>query len=347
MNLGIKKIGSGHPAFIVAEMSGNHDGNIKNAISLIKSAKGAGADAIKLQTYSAESITMNVENKDFFLDDESPWSDNKTLWDLYSKAETPLEWHEELFYQAKKIGLEIFSSPFDEFGVDLLDSLGVSAFKIASPEINHIPLIAHVAKKNKPVIFSTGVANKEDIELAIKTVYENSNKPQIILLQCNSAYPSPYEDSNLLTISDMYDTFKVIPGYSDHTIGSHCAIAAIAMGAKLIEKHICHDEIETVDSFFSMNPENFKQMIIEIRQVEKAIGCISYDVSNSAKQSLNGRRSLYISKEIKKGEQLSIDNIKCIRPAHGLAPKYYELVLGKKVLKDLYPGDRLSLDLIE
>jgi N-acetylneuraminate synthase/pseudaminic acid synthase len=290
---------------------------------------------------------MNIDNEDFYLPGDSPWSENRTLWDLYNKAETPLEWHEELFEEAKKVGLEIFSSPFDEAGVDLLDSLGVSAFKIASPEINHIPLIAHAAKKNKPIILSTGVANRDDIELAIETIQQHSNNPQIILLQCNSAYPSPYEDSNLLTISDMHKSFDVIPGYSDHTMGSHCSIAAVSMGAKLIEKHICQDDLETVDSFFSMNPQNFKKMIIEIRQVEKAIGTISYNVSESAKQSLNGRRSIYISKAIKKGEQLSANNIKCIRPSHGLEPKYYATVLGKKVIKDLYPGDRLSLELIE
>lgn len=347
ISFGNKFIGDNHPAFIVAEMSGNHNGSIKNAINLLKIAKKAGADALKLQTYTADSITLNVANKDFCIKNDSPWSNNKTLYDLYSKAETPIEWHEELFYEAKKIDLEIFSTPFDENGVDLLESLGVAAFKIASPEINHIPLIAKAAKTGKPIIISAGVANREDIELAIETIKNFSSNPQIILLQCNSAYPSPYEDCNLLTIRDIKKSFNVLPGFSDHTIGSHCAIASVVIGAKLIEKHICIEGVESVDSFFSMNPSEFKKMVTEIREVEKSLGGISYEISKSAMQSINGRRSLYISKDIKKGEKITSQNIKCVRPSFGLEPKYYEEVLGKKATKDLFVGDRLSFDVIK
>lgn len=347
ISFGTKKIGANQPAFIVAEMSGNHNGSIENAIALLKHAKEAGADALKLQTYTADSITLNVDNEDFYLKEDSPWLESKTLYDLYSKAETPIEWHEELFHEARKIDLEIFSTPFDEAGVDFLDQLGVAAFKIASPEINHIPLIKKVAKTGKPIILSSGVADLDDIKLAIETIKNFSTDPKIILLQCNSAYPSPYEDCNLLTISDITNSFHVLPGFSDHTMGSHCAIAAISLGAKLVEKHICIDKIDSVDSFFSMNPSEFKRMVNEIREVEKAIGEISYKVTNSAKQSLNGRRSIYVSQDIKKGAKISTENIKCIRPSHGLEPKYYEEVLGKKATKDLFIGDRLTLDFME
>lgn len=347
ITFGNKVIGENHPAFIVAEMSGNHNGSIKNAIKLLQHAKNAGADALKLQTYTADSITMDIDNADFYINSDSPWSKNKTLYDLYSKAETPIEWHEELFHEAKKIDLEIFSTPFDENGVELLDSLGVSAFKIASPEINHIPLIAKAAKTGKPIILSAGVADLDDINLAIETIRKFSTNPKIILLQCNSAYPSPYEDCNLLTIKDIPDTFGVLAGFSDHTIGSHCSIAAVTLGAKLIEKHICIGEVESVDSFFSINSTEFKKMVARIREVEAAIGEISYEISNSAKQSLSGRRSIYVSRDIKKGEIISKKNIKCIRPSHGMDPKHYDEILGKKVTKNLFAGDRLTFDVIE
>ena len=284
-----------------------------------------------------------MDSKDFLLADQSPWSEYKTLWDLYNKASTPPEWHERLFYEAKKIGLEIFSTPFDESSVDLLDQLGVSAFKIASPEISHIPLIKKAAMTNKPIILSAGVANDEDIKLALQTINENSADPKIALLQCNSAYPSPYEDSNLKTISNIEEKYGVIPGFSDHTMGIHCAIGSVALGSKILEKHLCLDGDETVDSFFSLTPDLFKKMIVQIRELEDAMGSISYDISPSAMGSIKGRRSLYVSKNIKAGETLSSENIKCVRPSYGLHPKYYDYILGKQANVDLMRGDRLSL----
>lgn len=347
MQIGKTKIGDNHPVYFVAEMSGNHNGDKDVAINLIRAAKEMGANAIKLQTYSADSITLNVRNKDFLLPQSSSWSNYDTLWDLYNKACTPFEWHQDLFAEANDLGLEIFSTPFDENGVELLESLNVSAYKIASPEINHIPLIERVAKTNKPIILSTGVADLKDINLAIKTIRKHSDNSKIILLKCNSAYPTPYEDSNLKTISDLKERFNVIPGYSDHTIGTHCVLASVAIGAKLIEKHFCINGLETVDSFFSIVPDEFREMVKQARDIEKALGSVAYEVSKSAHESINGRRSIYVSKNIKPGDEINRGNIKCVRPAFGLEPKYFNKVLGKKAKKQLQKGDRLTWDVIE
>jgi pseudaminic acid synthase len=347
MQIGKTKIGDNHPVYFVAEMSGNHNGDKDVAINLIRAAKEMGANAIKLQTYSADSITLNVRNKDFLLPQSSSWSNYDTLWNLYNKACTPFEWHQDLFAEANNLGLEIFSTPFDENGVKLLENLNVSAYKIASPEINHIPLIELVAKTNKPIILSTGVADLKDINLAIETIRKYSDNPKIILLKCNSAYPTPYEDSNLKTITDLKERFNVIPGYSDHTIGTHCVLASVSLGAKLIEKHFCINGLETVDSFFSIVPDEFREMVQKVRDLEKALGSVSYEVSKSAHESINGRRSIYVSKNIKPGDEINRGNIKCVRPSFGLEPKYFNKVIGKKAKKQLQKGDRLTWDVIE
>lgn len=347
IQIGNKTIGKNSPCFIVAEMSGNHNGDINQAIKILHEAKKIGVDAVKLQTYTADSITMKLESKDFLLADQSPWSEYKTLWDLYDKASTPPEWHERLFNEAKKIDLEIFSTPFDESSVDLLDQLGVAAFKIASPEINHIPLIKKAAMTNKPIILSAGVANDDDIQLALQTIHENSANPKIALLQCNSAYPSPYEDSNLKTIANIAEKYEVIPGFSDHTMGIHCALGSVALGSKILEKHLYLEGDETVDSFFSLTPDMFEKMIVQIRELEDAIGSISYDISPSAIASVKGRRSLYVSKNIQAGTTLTSENIKCVRPSYGLHPKYYNYIIGKKVNVNLKKGDRLLLENID
>ena len=347
LQIGNRLIGEGHPTFIVAEMSGNHNGDKKIAIELIRTAKSMGADAIKLQTYTADSITLNADSDDFLLAKDSPWSEYKTLWELYDRACTPPEWHEDLFSEAHSLGLEIFSTPFDSEGINLLENLNVSAYKIASPEINHIPLIEQVAKTGKPIILSSGVADLEDLNLAIDTIRQHSEDPKIILLKCNSAYPTPYEDSNLLTISDMEEKFDIIPGYSDHTNGAHCVIASVALGAKVIEKHFCIEGVETVDSFFSIFPEEFRDMVSKVRDIEKAMGNISYKISKSAHESINGRRSIYLSENIKSGEEINPNNIKCVRPAHGLEPKFYKEVIGKKAKRDLKKGERLTWDVLE
>ncbi len=347
IKFGKKFIGDIHPTFIVAEMSANHDGDKRKAIEMIHVAKDMGADAIKLQTYSADSMTLDVDNKDFNLLPESPWATHKNLWNLYTKGSTPYDWHEDLFKEARNIDLEIFSTPFDEYGVDFLMDLGVSAFKIASPEINHIPLIRKICETGKPIILSSGVADLKDITLAIDTIRNNQPNADIILMQCNSSYPSPYEDLNLLTIKDYKNKFNVLTGFSDHSEGIHCAIASVCLGADIIEKHFSIEGQDTIDSFFSIYPDQFNQMVSDIRDIELALGKVTYDITESALQSIGGRRSIYASADIRKGDLITEMNIKCVRPSHSLHPKHYEEIIGKHAKKDLKKGDRLKLDYFE
>ena len=344
IKIGNNFIGDGHPVFVVAEMSANHDGDKQKAIDMIHIAKEIGANALKLQTYEASSITLKSEKADFLLPPDSPWAEYKSLWDLYSKGSTPYEWHEELFQIARDIDLEIFSTPFDEYGLNFLNKLDIPVFKIASPEINHLPLLKMAAQMSKPIILSSGISNFDDLDLAINYLRSINPEVEIILLKCNSSYPSPIKDSNLRTISDMRDKFNVLSGFSDHTEGSTAALAAVACGASLIEKHFCLPGEESVDSFFSMQPEEFKKLVEKIRDFEVALGSVSYDITESAKQSINGRRSLYVAKDISKGEVITRDNLKCVRPAHSLHPKYYEEILGKHSKKKLKKGDRIELD---
>jgi N-acetylneuraminate synthase/pseudaminic acid synthase len=347
VKIGKYTLGLGHPTFIVAEMSGNHNGNLDRAIEIVHSAKRAGANAIKLQTYKADTITLNCDKDDFLLPTESPWRDFTTLWDLYNEAHTPWEWHEKIIYEAKKLDLEVFSSPFDETSVDFLESLDVSAYKIASPEITHIPLLKKVALTGKPVIVSTGVAELADIELALDTL-RDSGVRDIILLKCTSSYPAPPEESNLNTITDMLSRFDVLSGLSDHTMGTATAIASVALGGSFIEKHFnLDDEKETVDSFFSSGEQEFSRMVQDVRLVEKSLGKQSYEITKSALPSLRGRRSLYVSAPIKAGELFTGLNIKSVRPSFGLHPKYYHDVIGRFAKCDLEMGDRLSWDVVK
>lgn len=347
ISIGEHVLGNGHPTFIVAEMSGNHGGSLVRAKEIVRAAKNAGANAIKLQTYTADTITLKSDLEDFRMQSDSPWESHATLWELYDKAHTPWEWHEEIFYEARRLGLEVFSSPFDETAVDFLEDLKVQAYKIASPEITHIPLLEKVARTSKPVIISAGVANLEDIELALATL-RNSGAKEIILLKCTTAYPAPLEETNLITISDMAKRFNVLVGLSDHTIGTVSAVASVALGANFIEKHFnLDDDQETVDSFFSSGEQEFKKLVQEIRYLEKAMGSQNYEITPSAIPNIRGRRSLYISKPIKSGDLLTDLNIKCVRPSFGLHPKYYKEIIGKRAKCDLGIGDRLSWDVIE
>jgi N-acetylneuraminate synthase/pseudaminic acid synthase len=342
--IGSIPIGSKCNTFIVAEMSGNHNGDFNNAIKIIHAARRAGVDAIKLQTYTPDTITLKSNAKDFLILSDSPWSNHNSLWDLYNKAYTPWEWHEELFAEARKIGLEIFSSPFDEKAVDFLESLNAPAYKIASPEITHIPLLEKVAQTNKPIILSTGVAEIIDIELALDTL-RTAGAKDIILLKCTSAYPTPVEEVNLITILDMAKRFNVLVGLSDHTITSVVGIASVALGSCMIEKHFkLNDDIETVDSFFSLNESQFSLLVSDIRLVEKSLGEVNYDIAPSAKKSLSGRRSIYVSAQIKKGEFLTDKNIGVFRPSYGMHPKYKSEIMGRQANKSLFPGDRLTFD---
>jgi len=346
IKIGKNTLGSGCPTFVVAEMSGNHNGSLERALEIVRSAKRAGADAIKLQTYTADSITLKCDADDFRLPSDSPWTDHTTLWDLYDKAHTPWEWHADIFREARKLGIDVFSSPFDESAVDLLENLNVPAYKIASPEITHIPLLEKVARTGKPIVVSTGVADLNDIELALATL-RKAGATDIILLKCTTAYPAPIEESNLLTISDMISRFGVLAGLSDHTIGTATAIASVALGASFIEKHFnLDDEQETVDSFFSSGEQEFTQMVQDIRLVEKSLGKRSYEITSTAKANLRGRRSLYISAPIKAGEVFTESNIKSVRPSFGLHPKYFKEVIGREAKCDLELGQRLSWDVI-
>ena len=345
--IGNHKIGPGNPTFVVAEMSGNHGGNLDQALDIVRAAKVAGADAVKLQTYTADTITLKSDKPDFAILGDTAWADYPTLWDLYNKAYTPWEWHAEIFAEARKLGLEIFSSPFDETAVDFLESLNVRIYKVASPEITNVPLLEKIAQTGKPVIISTGISELADIELALKTLRDNGSN-EIIILKCTTSYPAPPEESNLLTITDIPKRFGVLAGLSDHTIGTAAPVAAVALGASLIEKHFTtEDGGDTVDSFFSSDEENFKKMVSDIRFVDKALGNISYYISPSALPSLRGRSSLYISAPVHAGEIFTKDNIRAVRPSFGLHPRYYRDILGKKATSDAGLGDRLTWDIVE
>ena len=330
-----------NPALIIAELSANHNGSLKIAKETIKAAKRAGADAIKLQTYTADTLTMFSNKEDFFING-TIW-EGKNLYQLYKEAYTPWEWHEELFDLAKKEGLICFSSPFDKTAVDFLENLNVPAYKVASFEITDIPLIKYIASKGKPIIFSTGISELNDIDLAISTCKKEGNN-NIALLKCTSSYPAPISEANLCMIKDLRERYDLITGLSDHTIGSTVPIMSIAFGAKIIEKHFIIDRsIGGPDSSFSMNENEFSLMVKNIRDAEKSIGVVDYKLTTKQLNGRNFSRSLYIVKDVKKGDVLSENNIRSIRPGFGLHPKYYFEILGKTFKRALEPGDRLEL----
>ena len=332
--------------FIVAELSANHNGSFDTAIETIKAAKRAGADAIKLQTYTADTITLDSKTDDFLLKQGTLW-EGKYLHDLYKEAYTPWEWHKELFEVAKEEGLICFSSPFDLTAVDFLESLENPIYKIASFEISDIPLIKYVASKGKPIIISTGIASKEDIELAIATC-KNEGNSQIALLKCTSSYPAPISEANLTMIKDFANKFNVIPGLSDHTLGLTAPIVAVTQGAKIIEKHFILDKsIGGPDASFSLDQKEFTQMVKAVREAELAIGKVDYKLTSKQLEGKNYCRSLYVSKDVKKDELITIKNVRSVRPGHGLHPKYLKDILGKKFSRHLKKGERMSLELIK
>ena len=323
--------------FIIAELSANHNGNKDIALETIKAAKEAGADAIKLQTYTADTITMNVKKDDFKISG-TIW-DGKYLHDLYQEAYTPWEWHRDLFDLAKNLGLEVFSSPFDFSAVDFLEELDVPAYKIASFEITDTPLIEYVAKKGKPIILSTGIAAKEDIDLAIETIKKTGNE-QISLLKCTSSYPAPIDEANLSMIKKMREDYGVITGLSDHTIGIVAPVIAISQGAKIIEKHFILDRsVGGPDASFSLNKKEFAEMVTAVRQAESAIGVANYTVTEKSKAGRVFSRSLYFNKSMKAGGLITEDSIRSVRPGHGLHPKHLSKLIGKELVKDVEFGD--------
>ena len=344
MKIGNFEIGKNR-VFIIAELSANHNGSIELAIETIRAAKRAGADCIKFQTYTADTLTIDSE-KDDFLIKGTIWEGRK-LYELYKEACTPWEWHEELFQVAKSEGLICFSSPFDYSAVDFLEKLDVPAYKIASFEITDIPLIEYVASKGKPIIISTGIATLTDIELAVNTCRKVGNN-NIALLKCTSSYPAPIEEANLLTIPHLRDTFNVIPGLSDHTMGQSVAIAAVALGARIIEKHFILDRsIGGPDSSFSMEPQEFKKMVEAIRDVEKALGIVTYELTPKVQKNKIFARSLFVVVDVKAGEIITEENVRSIRPGYGLHPKYYDEILGKRFRKNVEKGNPLQWELFE
>lgn len=342
------KIGSHnleHSVLIIAELSANHNQQKDVAIETIRAAKRAGADAIKLQTYTADTITIDSD-KDYFKIKEGLWK-GRNLYELYKEAYTPWEWHEELFKVAKEEGLICFSSPFDKTAVDFLEQLDVPAYKIASFEIQDIPLIDYAAKKGKPMIISTGIADFEDIELVVKTCRDAGNN-QIVLLKCTSAYPAQVEDANLAMIPLLKKTFGTEVGLSDHTLGITVPIAATILGARVIEKHFILDKsIGGPDASFSLDVNEFSQMVQAVRDAEKSIGKESFELSEKVMKNRRFGRSLFVVENIQKGEPITEKNVRSIRPGMGLHPKYFKEVLGKKAKSDIERGTPLSLDLIE
>lgn len=334
-----KYLGTNKPVYIIAEMSANHGGQINKALEIIHAAKESGADCIKIQTYTPDTMTIDSEKK-WFQIKKGIWA-GENLYKLYEKAYTPWEWQSKLKEEAEKIGLHFLSTAFDKTSVDFLEELGVNFYKIASFEVTDIPLIKYIASKKKPIIVSTGMATLGEIEEAVTAIKSQGNQ-DLSLLKCSSAYPATPADMNLKTIKHLEETFDVIAGLSDHSLGSIAAVTAVAMGAKIIEKHFCISrETENPDVSFSMEAHEFKKMVEDIRTAEKAIGDISYEISEKEKESHLFRRSIFVVRDIKKGEMFTEDNIRIIRPAYGLEPKYYEEILGKLASKNIETGTPL------
>lgn len=339
------KIDQNSRVFIIAELSANHNGSLENAIETIKGAKRAGADCIKFQTYTADTITIDCTKEDFFIKG-TIW-EGSNLHKLYQEAYTPWEWHEQLFKVAEEEGLICFSSPFDHTAVDFLENLNTPAYKIASFEITDIPLIEYVASKGKPIIISTGIAELDDIQLAVDTCRKVGNN-QIALLKCTSSYPAPIEEANMVMIKELAERFNVISGLSDHTMGATVPIVATALGAKIIEKHFILDRsIGGPDASFSMNEKEFSEMVRLVREAESAIGEIGYNLTPKQEKGKDFSRSLYVVEDVKKGEVFTASNVRSIRPGFGLHPKHYNSVLGEVAVCDIEKGTRFSFELIE
>jgi len=343
MQIDNRKIGQEHPPFIIAEVSGNHNGSLDYALAIIDAIADSGADAVKLQTYTADTLTIDAPQDDFHITDPNSLWHGRSLYELYEEAHTPWEWHEALFKRAREHGLIVFSTPFDETAVDFLETLDVPCYKIASFENGDIPLIRAVAKTGKPMIISCGMASVDVIEEAVSTA-RNEGVKDIVLLKCTSAYPADPKDINLATLADMRNKFGVEVGLSDHTMGIAVPVAATALGATVIEKHVTlRREDGGVDAAFSLEPDELKQLVESTHIAWQATGKVTYG-SASATEEKSGqfRRSIYITQDIKAGEAFTLDNIRCIRPGFGLEPRLFDAVLGKKAASDIIRGTALS-----
>ncbi|MGI8584324.1 MAG: pseudaminic acid synthase [Chitinophagaceae bacterium] len=337
-------IGENHKPFIIAEMSGNHNKSLDRALAIVDAAAACGADAIKMQTYTADTITIDVKGGLFDItDNDSLWS-GKNLYDLYKEAYTPWEWHEEIFNYAKGKGLICFSTPFDETAVDFLENLGVGAYKVASFENTDWPLLKKIASTHKPVIMSTGIATLSDIDESVRVI-RNAGCKDLILLKCTSTYPATPENTHLLTIPHMRDMFHCHVGLSDHTMGIGAAIASVALGAKVIEKHFTLSRADGgVDSAFSMEPSEMKALVVESKRAFLALGNVEYGIQTAEEKNVRFKRSIYVTRDIKEGDIFTNENIKVIRPGDGLPSRYLNLILGKKSRKNLHRGIPLTWD---
>jgi len=339
-------VGAGHPPFIVAEMSGNHNRSLDRAMGIVEETAKAGAHALKLQTYTADTMTLDLREGEFFIRDPSSLWKGSSLYDLYREAHTPWEWHRPLFDRCRELGLICFSTPFDDTAVDFLESLDVPCYKIASFENTDIPLIRKVASTGKPILLSTGMATVAELDESIR-VARDAGSGGIILLKCTSTYPSSPETSNLLTIPHMRELFDVQVGLSDHTLGIGVALASVSLGATVIEKHFTLSRAHGgVDSAFSLEPEEMRTLVAESERAWKALGSISYGPTEKERASMQYRRSLYVVEDMKSGDFFTEKNVRAIRPGCGLPPKYFQIVLGKKVNKDVRKGTPLGWDMI-
>ena len=331
-----------YQCLIVAEISANHEGKLSNVLKIIDSAKKIGVDAIKIQLYKADKITLNSFKKDFLIKSNNAWKKYKSLFNLYKKAQTPYSWYDKINSYCKKKNIILFSSVFDLDTINFLEKKNCPIYKIASQEITDIPLIKKTANTKKPVFLSSGLSSYKDLSLAIKTLKKKKCK-KIVLMKCTSAYPAPHDEINLMTMLDFKKKFNVEIGFSDHTIGIETSIAAVALGAKVVEKHITlKQKKNSVDGFFSSDLKEFEKLVKSIRNIEKNLGKITYNVSKSSKKNLGWKKSLYVIKNINKNEIFTSDNFSSIRPAYGLHPKYYPIILGKKAKKNLKIGDRIK-----
>lgn len=346
IRIGNHLISEESPVFVVAEMSANHNFDFDRAVAIMQAAKDAGADAVKIQTYTADTITLDCDDPCFQITQGTLW-DGTTLHKLYETAYTPWEWQPRLQKIANEMGLEFFSSPFDFSAVDFLEEMNVPAYKIASFEINDIPFIRKIARLKKPIIFATGIARLADIELAVETCRQEGNE-DVILLKCTSSYPARLEDMNLRTIPSMAETFDCIAGLSDHSMGHAASDAAVALGAKMVEKHLTLSRADGgPDSAFSMEPAEFKLMVDNIRMIEKALGKVTYDLTPAQTREREHSRSLFVAKDMKAGDIFTPENLRSVRPANGLHTKYYEDILGHRITKDAKLGTPMRWDLID
>ncbi|MBM7572157.1 pseudaminic acid synthase [Aquibacillus albus] len=344
INLANRKVGEGHSPFIIAEMSGNHNHSLERALEIVEEAAKSGAHALKLQTYTADTMTLNIENPDFVINDEASLWKGNSLYKLYQQAYTPWDWHKPIFDRARELGIIPFSTPFDETAVDFLEKLDVPFYKIASFENTDIPLIKKVASTGKPMIISTGMSTVAELDETVKAAMESGCK-DLILLKCTSTYPATPDNTNIMTIPHMRELFNVQVGLSDHTLGTGVAVASVAMGATVIEKHFTLSRKDGgVDSAFSMEPSEMTSLVAETKRAWQALGKVSYGPTDKEKSSLKFRRSIYVSKDIKSGDIFTKENLRIVRPGYGLSPKYYEQILGKQAKNDMKAGTPLTWD---